>query len=568
MDTLTPEQHFDHLLAQLPEAAPDAHPTLLDMATSGGRPSDMTSTQLTAVRTHLETNFWDFAYTIGGCDVMWRPLHQPVCELMERWGEPGWQRLMVQLPRGALKSTICTRTGALWRIVRDPDTTVVIFNEKIERVEKWLLALQSIVAGNPLFKALWPHVIPPGVAKGDPRKRPRDLKWSSREMMFERTTTGIPEASLTAMSVGGASAGGHWEWHFWDDLISVEAQNSKVVMQGAKDWVDVAIYLGLSPESLNAWCSCTRWHFDDVYEHMRRYHKFRLYRRAALEDGESSFPRTPATKGLGWTTEELRRMQEQRPSSFSAQMQNQPVAGENPDFTPTRLARCVLLGDPGEEYVRWLDHNPQQSVIEEEAPRDVPLSLMSKVLLVDPAPSSDTDRRQDPHARTAMVLKACDPWGRRLILDLYAGREDPVAELRRVLDMCDRWGCGRWACEEVNFSKLYAPFLRYLAQREQRTLPGYTPLKPGRREKGVRIKGYSNSVADGWEGVLDTVRSQVLEEMIPYPYGRTVDILDAASYDRDEGVLGRPESPEESDDRLYESRGGYRGLGRDEVTGY
>jgi len=535
---------------------------LQDLEASDGRPHEMTRNQLVVLREHLETNFWDFAYTIGGCNIMYRPIHGPVCELFERWGQPGWQRLMVQLPRGALKSSICTRTGALWRIVKDPNTTVAIFNEKIERVEKWITALQSIVAGNPYFQALWPEIIPPGIAKGDPRSRPRDWKWSSRELLFNRPRTGIPEASITAMSVGGASAGGHWEWLLHDDLISVEAQQSKVVMQAVKDWFDTSIYLGPSPELMNAWISCTRWHYDDVYEHARKYHGFRLYRRAAIEDGASSWPSR-------WSLEVLQKDQEQRPGAFSAQMQNQPTAGENTDFQPAALKRLTLFtNSEGVEVVRWLDHNPAQSVIDEEAPQDVPVSELSKILLVDPAPSTDTDRRQDPNARTAMVMRACDAWGRYYILDVWAGRERPIPEIRRMLDLCDRWSAPRFGVEEVNFSKLYAPFLTYMAEVERRERPGYTALKPGRREKGYRIAGFARSMAAGWEGCLDTCRAPLLEEMIPYPFGRTVDVLDAAAYARDPGVLGRPESPDEHFEREYHNNNSGESSGRDSVTGY
>jgi hypothetical protein len=532
------------------------------MQASGGVPGDMTSSQLKVLRQHLEENFWDFAWIIGGCDIMYQPLHGPICELFERWGQPGWKRLMVQLPRGALKSSICTRTGALWRICKDPNTTVVIFNEKIERVEKWLGAIQSIVVGNPYFHSLWPEIIPPGVAKTDKSPRPRDWKWSSRELLFQRTRFGIPEASITAMSVGGASAGGHWEWIFHDDLISVEAQQSKVVMQAVKDWFDTSIYLGPSPQLMNAWTSCTRWHYDDVYEHARKYHGFRLYRRAAIEDGQSSWPSR-------WDLDVLKKDQEQRPGAFSAQMQNQPTAGENPDFQPEWLKRVALtVDDFGEPAVKWLDHNPAQSTIDEEAPQVVPVSQLSKILLVDPAPSTDTDRRQEPNARTAMVLRACDAWGRYYILDVWAGRDKPIPEIRRMLDLCDQWGCPRFGVEEVNFSKLYAPFLNYMAEVERRERPGYTPLKPGRREKGYRIKGFANSMAGGWEGCVEGVRHWVLEELIPYPYGRTVDILDAAAYARDPGVLGRPESPEEAFEREYHTTVGNTQSGRDECTGY
>jgi hypothetical protein len=536
--------------------------TALDMFESGGRPRDLTQQQISLLREHLNTNFWDFAYLIGGVDILYAPIHQGVCELQERFGTPGWKRLMIQLPRGALKSTLGTRTGALWRICRDPNTTVAIFNEKVERVEKWLLAIQSIVAGNELFHALYRDWIPQGIAKDDPRPKAKSLKWSSREMTFERDRMGVPEASITAMSVGGASAGGHWEWLYHDDLISVEAQQSQVVMKAAKDWFDTSIYLGPSPEMMNAWISCTRWHYDDVYEHARKYHNFQLYRRAAIEEGASVWPER-------WSLEYLLKEQVTRPSAFASQMMNTPSPGEHAQFKTEWVKQFSLATDEtGKDVliIRREDYNPSQSIIDEDAPQVVRLDQCNAILLVDPAPSTETDRRSQPTARTAMVLKLIDPWGRRFWLDLWAGREGPIEEIRRILAMLTKWGRTRYGIEEVVFSKLYAPFLKYVAQRESTFTPRYTPLKPGKREKDYRIGGLIRSFSEGWEYLHTPLVSQVLEEAIPYPYGATVDILDAASYDRDQGVLTRLESDDEEWWREERTMGGVSGA-RD-CTGY
>lgn len=564
---------FDELLAGLPKRA-DTHPTLLDMATSNGRPDEMTNAQLRDVRAHLEQHFWDFAYIIGGCDVMWAPLHQPVCELMELWGTEGWKRIMVQLPRGALKSTVFTRTGALWYATKDSNTTIAIFNEKVERVEKWLMAIKSVVMGNPLYQALWPEVLPPGVSAEDKRKgvkMPQDWKWSSKELLLRRSRTGIPEATITAMSAGGASAGGHWDRLFFDDLISEEAANSQVVMQRARDWLDTAMFLGISPESLNGWINCTRWGYGDAYDHAREMHNFRLYRRAALENGKSSFPRESNKVGLGWTTEELLRMQERRPLVFSTQMQNSPLAGENLSFEVDKLKHLQLESRDGTEGVFWVNNDPLVSVLEndEPAPSWVPMDRIAKTLLVDPAPSESGERRSEPNARNALVVRGIDAWGRRYWLDVWAGREGPIERAHRILKMMQTWGTHRLGIEEVAAQKEIIPWVRDLARRVYDDYHiHYTPLKPGRREKDMRIAGLAGSVAGGWEGSLDSCRPIIMEEMLVFPYGQTKDILDAASYDRDPGVLGRPESPDEEDEREWREQAGPQETGRDPQTGY
>lgn len=576
---------FDNLLSKLAPTPADqsqGSAVLRDMLASSGRPEDMTSTQISLVRDHLNTHFWDFAYLIGGVDILYAPLHGPVCDLIERWGTPGWKRIMVQLPRGALKSTLCTRTGALWRICRDPNTTVVIFNEKIERVERWLIAIQSIVSSNPYFRVLYRDLIPPGIAQGDPRSRPRDWKWSAREMTFVRSKPGIPEASITALSVGGASAGGHWEWIFHDDLISNEAQQSQTVMQSVKDWFDTTVYLGPNPESMNAFISCTRWHYNDVYEYARSHHGYRLYRRSAWENGHSAWPRGATHPSMGWTDEylmgEMNHPQASKRLSFWSQQMNQPMAGEDTAFSSAWVREFDLATYDGEPYLRIKEdhYDPQISELDRDVemrpedgpPREVPLSLLNWVLLVDPAPTADTERKAEPNARTAMVLKAIDPWGRRFWFHIWAGRLEPLHEIRKMFELLDSRSAYRLAVEEVNFSRLYRPFINYICQREKRMTPSFIPLKPRGREKGARIRQLATSFQNGLEYVYTPCVPTLLEELVPYPYGSTVDILDAAAYDRDPGVLPRLEAPVERLLRIDRAYADQYDSGRDEVIGY
>jgi hypothetical protein len=197
------------------------------------------------------------------------------------------------------------------------------------------------------------------------------------------------------------------------------------------------------------------------------------------------------------------------------------------------------------------------------------LSQCNGILLVDPAPSTDTERKNSPNARTAQVMKLIDPWGRRFTVSIWAGREGPEAEIRRMLDKLEEWGRHRIGIEEIIFSKLYRPFLNYIARAENRIQPNYIGLKPGRREKELRISGLARSYATGFEYVLESERGRLMEEAIVYPYGKTVDILDASAYDRDPGVLPRPESEVESWGRESRMYVGARGDdGRDICTGY
>ncbi len=547
--------------------------TLHDLHTlTDADPRDLTHQQTAEIREYLHTDpdwgFYTFATLFFGFaepgNLRLNPdLHGPMCRLLQHWGERA-RRIMVQVPRSAFKTTLLSRAGSLYLLCRDPNETVVIINKREQNVQKWLRAIRNLVESNLLFQELYREMLPPGVAKGDQRSLPKQWKWNDTEMLFERGAIGTPEVSLTAMGVGSAATGGHWTRVIYDDLINEEEQRSPVQMQSVRDWFDASIYLGMTPETLNAFICCTRWHFDDVYEYALNAHGFKLYRRSALENGETIWPER-------WTTEHLLHEREVRPVWFSSQMQNTPMAGEDTAFQAEWLRDAALQADDfGTPTVEIAKHSydPGISLVHgERPPQRVPVHQLQKVLLLDPAPSKQNERQRDPKARNALVVKGIDAWGRRYWLDVWAGREGPVERARRIIRMLQRWGTNRLGVEEVVFSAEIQPWISYLAEREFNGFHvSYIPLKPGNRDKDYRIQGKRGSFQAGWEYVLGPVKTTLEDEYLTYPFGTTRDILDAGAYDEDPGVLPRPETElelEESEEEQFrwEESG-------DAITGY
>lgn len=540
---------------------------LRDLVASDGDPRDLLETAVGQVRTFLEHRFYAFLRYLSSWDGIDPTFHGPICELYERWGEPGWERLMVQMPRESGKTTILSVYGTLWSLVRDPDRTFGVFNATEFGARRILRSIAEIMERSLLFQVLWSDLLPPGVAKHDRRSMPRNWPWSGDRLLLNRPAVGIAEVSVTAFGVGASVAGHHFTHLVKDDLIGESARDSPTMMQSVKEWFDTSLFLGKNIEALRDLVVCTRWHYDDVYEYARRRYSYTLYRRRALEQGETVCSRL-------WSTDYLLKYQQSHPTVFACMMQNEPVAGEDLSFQAEWLREAKRVGEPGadDEAVTIPDphFDPKITVLEEEAPRTVPLHWMTKTLLVDPSPTEQRDRKQQPNARTALVMKGHDPWGRRFWLDLWAGNEDPIALCRRMIRMCLDWGTDRFAVEEVVFSKVYAPVVRYVAQREfGGVFLHYVPLRPGRRDKDTRIAGKASSFAGGFEYVLPECRALLAEEYLTFPYSPTRDLLDAGAYDEDPGVLPRPESPDEWEERAFlehQSRTGEDG--RDPWTGY
>jgi hypothetical protein len=538
---------------------------LQDMATSGGEPQDLMETQLGKVREHLNNDLFAFAWTVMGFQDLEPELHGEVCHLLGLWGQPGYKRLMIQVPRGSYKTSLCTISNSLWQICRSPNDTIVIFNERQENSKKWLRAIREVMMTSKLFHMV--YRLPPGIAFDDNRSLPRWWKWNDEEVVINRPRAGIPEASLTAMGVGTASTGGHWSRIIKDDLISEEAKNSESVMARTKEWFDSSLPLENPPYKGNDLVVCTPWTYGDVYRMVLEKYEYKLYRRSALEeDAEGNLRSVMPSK---WTVNELLKEQERDPYYFSAQMQCQPRAGREVSFNPEWLRWGHVVEHEGEPafFIHNEHYDPTISEVpDDEGSQVVPLWWCQKALLVDPAAADSDTKKRDYTARTGMVLVAIDPWGRKFVLDCWAGRRDPTDEILWMLEISGKWGTNKIAVEEVTFSNMYRHFLIKEAAKQNRAL-SFVSLKPGMRDKETRIQGKIPEFRAGLFYLNEIPALKKLQqEYIEFPYGRTRDLLDALAYDAE--ALRRPESPVEYERRIDEDRVSRIMGGRDPVTGY
>jgi hypothetical protein len=144
--------------------------------------------------------------------------------------------------------------------------------------------------------------------------------------------------------------------------------------------------------------------------------------------------------------------------------------------------------------------------------RVVLLSMMNKVVMLDPAPTEK------------------DEFGRGFILESWAGREDPLVIIDKMFSLCKKWGTNKMAIEEVNFSKLYRHWI--VQEMESREFPVYiTKLHPGKKDKDTRITGLIGGYKKGIYFHNQGSTVELVKEMAEYPYGATVDCLDIHAYD-------------------------------------
>ena len=523
-----------------------------------------------------------FAKVIFGYKDLTVDLHLPICKFISRWGQSvlrdgtirtdpptgywedqvvdSYRRLMVCIPRECFKTSLCTRANSLWTVLRSEgfNATVGIFNEKQDNSEAWCAAICQVVERNRLLQQIWREAIPRGIGYWDKeagKTRPRNHKWGSTGLLFERGDFGIPELSIEPQSVGGATTGKHYTHKILDDIIGHKAAESEAEMAAAVAWVDTARPLERPAENGNELVVHTPWAYADVYVHMLRKWpgEYKVHKRHILEDvqgypdplnGKSIFPEKISTP-------KAKRLLKTDPFVNSAQYLCVPRAGRDTSFSDEWFQFGAVEGSLGSPYfaIDKEHYDPHVHAIEdynapEGAPRTVALHEMQKAVLLDPAPSKGTELRRDRHAANGIVVVGIDPWGRRYCLAAESLRVGPTDVLTRLMELCERWGTARIGIEEVNFSAVYAPLFEEIIKLKYDWSPEFFPLMTQGRDKDARIR---QALIPKMENKLwyfnKTECSRVVLELQEFPHGATKDLIDALSY-TDESVV-RPDTFEE-----------------------
>lgn len=521
---------------------------------------------LDALRTVFDSDLYTFAWVVGRCDIMDPQLHGQLCQYIQLWGTPGYERLITQLPRDHLKSTVGTVINALWQISREPHLPVAIFNETEDNTKKWLGAIKSYIEGSLIYQAVYRHLLPPGVAIGDARSTPRTVKWSDSEIDLEGRRLGETEHSISGWGIGSAATGHHWPKIIIDDPIGQKHADSETEMQAARNWVDNHVYLMRPSSQGHVYVNCTPWTYNDTAVQFTQKFGYKLYRRAALEDqsgdpdpyGQPIYPSR-------FTRELLVAEYETDPYKFWAQRMCRPKAGRDVSFRAEWVRTgSVVTDEHGEPWYHF--HGPSRIVDGLPIPNLVRLSEMSKAMYLDPAASDPAKAVKLRHARHGLVTQAVDEYGRRAVLEAWADRVDPRSLIDHVFATARRWSVSTVYVEEVSFSNIYRFWFLDLQRTGQDYAGQYlapVPVTTGGRDKEERILSLIPGFRRG-DYYLNTVGTTKLAvELTEYPHADTKDLVDALSYG--EKHTGPPGAESRARDDEWSGGGGQD---RDPLTGY
>lgn len=443
---------------------------------------------------------------------------------------------MLLMPRETGKSSLITIAHSIQLACRNPDTAILIVNEKQLLAQDFLKAIKHQFETNELLRSLFPEVIPPDFNK---------TEWSATRATLQRTS-GRPEPTFDTIGVGGSITGRHFDHIVADDLISKEAvENARAgswsVMESANFWVTtLRPLLSLSAKPFPSITFVgTRWYPRDTYEfteetfgHNEEKRTYRMqaklpngktvsheiYRRgdlavmriAGIENGDATFPKI-------WSLERCAAMRMEQPELFAA----------------------FVMNDPTNESVRifqdsWLKGHNWENVddtnityrLDDGSRRFVATSNLHKILVVDPAFTSGADSD-----RSAIVVLGSDyDTGKRLILEAKAQKIEPRDLVFDIIEMARRWRVSVIYIEAVAQQAGFIQFVQSELQAKNVRIALET-VKPGARNKDLRIESISSYFKDG-KLYVNYAQNDLLEEYRKFRPGTKYyrDLLDALAY--------------------------------------
>lgn len=444
----------------------------------------------------------------------------------------------------------------------DQNTRTLIAMETIKNAWKIGKKITYEYKNNDFFKRLFPEILPD-----------TSCQWTADTMTHgrdhTRTDANQGEGTYEFTGVDAALQSKHYKRSIYDDLFGKDALKSELVATSTWEWMQLAVgTFDSDPDDPNSECdeivNGNRWSFHDLNWMIRKnLPKFKFNTHDA-EGGCCEFH--PAGQPIfpeEWTMDKLAGMRDRLgPYYYSCQFRNKPIPPGGNTFktewlryftyktinvdtiTPGFKSQDLSMADAGtfgtETYkiIPYDDHQPKRHMAirhemrEGVLPKDIPTSMLSKMLMLDPNHSGETGRAN--HALMLLGMNK-DP----LKLYILDGKADTCSRediIHHAFVMAEKWRI-RDIWVEISMGQTWCQ-TAFELESENRRLLGkwyfYTvhPFKDNRNEnaKADRIEDTEPYFRRGqiWvnQSVGDGFTQKFLEEYGEYPHCATRDILD------------------------------------------
>jgi hypothetical protein len=269
------------------------------------------------------SNLYYFDKYVLGYDKMVPHVHGKLAEFVMHQSKRGPNEQTTKLilePRNSFKSVAITVGYSLWRLAIDPNLTIIITNEKLDKAKGFLKEIKAHITTNDKFKVLFGDLSCENI---------KTKKWSETRIDILTRTKWSSAPTIEISSVESSEAGKHVDLIICDDLhgqgnTATKDQIDKVI----EYWKDLGAVLKPGGEMI---IIGTRWDYKDLYQKIQDFAKelgelsniTMMIEKAERDDGTLLFPEVLDKAFLTRQRSLLGNY------FFSAQYQNNPVEKEN-----------------------------------------------------------------------------------------------------------------------------------------------------------------------------------------------------------------------------------------------
>ena len=418
------------------------------------------------------TDFWAFLDLInfkGGTSAFGECHRELAAFIAERHSTP---RRLVLMPRGHLKSTLCSVAHVLWRIYQNPDIRILVGTATKPLATSFVREVKQYLEDDELQTTVWnarPHITGNLVPKLDGQARKAKSKrnagddenfeeeyteaedkkvvWKADALQVVRRKI-MKEPTLVASSAGSPATGFHYDLAIFDDLVSFDNSDTDEKLLKIINWVgDVESVVDpynpdteLGGEFLMLG---TRYFYKDIYgiytgedlsedERDERtdfghdLDEYAVYKRNIYKNG------VDASGGMLWgerfnesVIERIKKRMLKLPNGlrrFASQYLNSIMTDDEVVLDPTLLTYIHNVGVTSRED-GCIDINVENKPVR-----------VKLFCVIDPAIS-----QRKTADNTAIVIGGADENKNVYIIDLKFGKFSPNDVIKNTYELVDKW---------------------------------------------------------------------------------------------------------------------------------
>lgn len=453
--------------------------------------SELTPDLITKIRERAEWDLFFFAKAILGFDWLEPQIHGPICLALEQYKTN--TRMRILLPRGWLKTTLCSISYPVWRAIQDPNVRILLAQNTFTNATAKLQVIRSIFEQNGLFRAIYPDLLPD-----------KSCTWKSDSLCVKRKGT-FPESTFEAAGIRTQVTSRHYDLIIEDDTVAPDLSDlkqenlcpTKEDIEQAIGWHRLVPPLLINPSESQVLVVGTRWFEKDLLSWITENEKYyvsieracRETNGKADENGELTYPTRFSDKVLS----ELRASM--GPYMFSCLYLNLPVRSSDMIFNI--------------DWFQYYETEPQDLICYTTA---------------DPAGDPE-DTMGEPDWNVVITCGKNLRTGRVYVLEASRGKMSPGELISTIFDHVRRYKPVKVGIETTQYQKSLLYWIRERMRKEGMWFM-VEPLTHSRKTKNSRIMGLQPTISSG---MLLFRKSQmaIVNELLAFPLGSNDDLCDA-----------------------------------------